>query len=161
MRRTATRVAKGDRALIPSWQQSHVGEWAKVLATFPLFEGVSRRRLRKLVREATLVEFAPGEVVRSSPERADVLHVIVGGSARVLGQPAARLRTGDYYGESALLDSAPRSAVLIATDELHVMRLTGQSFLQLAHDHPKVSLTLLRNLSAQFRRLETQAAAAR
>jgi CRP/FNR family cyclic AMP-dependent transcriptional regulator len=158
MKRTDTRIAAQDRGLIPSWEQSHVADWAKVLATFPLFAGVSRRQLRKVARQATFVEFAPGDIVMSNPESAEWLHVILSGSATVLGKPAARsLRTGDYYGELALLENAPRSATVVAAEELHVIRLPRHSFVQLAQDHSRVSLTMLRNLSAQFRRLEAQA----
>jgi len=147
-----------NQGLIPSWEHSHVVDWSKVLATVPLFAGVSRRQLRKLARRATFVEFAPGDIVMSNPESADWLHVILSGSARVLGKPAARpLRAGDYYGELALLENGPRSATVVAAEELHVMRLPRQSFLRLAQDHAAVSHRMLRNLSAQFRRLEAQA----
>jgi CRP-like cAMP-binding protein len=152
---------KTDDVLTPSWDDPSPGGWAKVLATFPLFSGVSRRQLRKLAREATFAEFAPGDIVVSNPESADSLYVILSGSARVLGKPAARaLRTGDYFGELALLENAPRSATIVASGELHVMRLPEQSFLRLAHAHPAISLTMLRNLSTQLRRLEAQTALA-
>jgi CRP/FNR family cyclic AMP-dependent transcriptional regulator len=158
MKRTKTGVAARDRGLIPSWDQSHVADWAKVLAVFPLFAGVSKRQLRKLVRQATVVEFAPGDIAMSNPESSDWLHVILSGSAKVLGKPAARsLRTGDYYGELALLENAPRSATVVATDELHVIKLPRDAFLRLARDHSAISLTMLTNLSTQFRRLEAQA----
>jgi CRP-like cAMP-binding protein len=147
--------------LTPPWDHSSGASWAKVLATFPLFSGVSRRQLRKLARQATFAEFAPGDIVVSNPESADSLYVILSGSAKVLGKPAGRpLRTGDYFGELALLENARRSATIVATRELHVIRLPGQSFLRLAQDHPAVSLTMLRDLGAQFRRLETQTALA-
>jgi CRP/FNR family transcriptional regulator, cyclic AMP receptor protein len=64
----------------------------------------------------------------------------------------------DYFGELAVLDGAPRSATVVATQQLQVMRLTSQSFLRLAQHDPRISLTMLRNLGAQFRRLEAQAA---
>ena len=161
MKRTKTRVAMHDRASMPSWDESSVGSWARVLATFPLFSGISRRQLRKLARQATFAEFAPGDIVMSNPESTDWLHVILSGSAKVLAKPAARpLRTGDYFGELALLENAPRSATVVATQELHVMRLPRHSFLRLARDHPAVALTMLRDLSTQFRRLEAQTALA-
>jgi CRP/FNR family cyclic AMP-dependent transcriptional regulator len=157
MKRTETRGAKQDRALAPSWDQPRAGDWARVLATFPLFSGVSRRQLRKLARQATFVEFAPGDIVMSNPESTDWLHVILSGSAKVLGKPAARaLRTGDYFGELALLENAPRSATIVATRDLHVIRLPRHAFLRLARDHSAVSLTMLRDLSTHFRRLEAQ-----
>ncbi|MGZ4396399.1 MAG: cyclic nucleotide-binding domain-containing protein [Gaiellaceae bacterium] len=131
----------------------------KVLAKFSLFSGISKRRLRKLVREATFAEFAPGDTVVATKDAADSLYVILGGTAKVRGKVAARtLRMGDYFGELGLLDGAPRSATVVATHELHVMRLQRHSFLRLAEHDPAISLTMLRNLGAQFRRLEIQTA---
>jgi hypothetical protein len=46
--------------LMRYWDRPRPGDWAKVLATFPLFSGVSRRHLRKLVEKARFVEFANG-----------------------------------------------------------------------------------------------------
>jgi CRP/FNR family transcriptional regulator, cyclic AMP receptor protein len=157
MKRTDTRAMQ-DRRFTVYRERSQASDWAKVLATFPLFAGVSRRELRKLAREATFVEFAPGDIVMSNPESSEWLHVILSGSARVIGKPAARsLRTGDYYGELALLENGPRSATVVAAEELHVMRLPRHSFLRLAQDHSAVTFRMLRNLGAQFRRLEAQA----
>ncbi len=39
------------------------GDWADTLATFPLFEGIPKRRLRDLVRHATFAEYRPGDMV--------------------------------------------------------------------------------------------------
>src|SRR5262249_55381118 len=96
MKRSETRTATAAQVLAPSWDESSSGGWAKVLATFPLFSDVSRRQLRKLARQATFAEFAPGDIVVSNPESADSLYIILSGSAKVLGKPAARsLSTGD------------------------------------------------------------------
>ena len=142
-----------------SWDRPSTSEWAEVLSGFPLFSGVSKRRLRKLVRNARFAELAPGDHVISSGDGADSLYVVLGGAAKALAKPAARpLGVGDYFGELALMDGAPRSATVVATEELHVMQVPRESLLQLAQRHPAVALTMLRSLSSQFRSLETQLA---
>ena len=84
------------------WDRPSVDDWAQVLAGFPLFSGVSKRRLRKLVRGATVAEVAPGHTVLSNRDTSDSLYVILGGAAKALGKPAAReLGAGDYFGEMA------------------------------------------------------------
>jgi CRP-like cAMP-binding protein len=141
------------------WDRSTTGDWARVLGTFSLFSGISKRRLRKLVRHATLAEFAAGDTVVMRDDAADSLYIILGGTAEARGKPAARtLQTGDYFGELALLEGARRSATVVATHQLQLMRLTRQSFLRLAQHDPRISLTMLRNLGAQFRWLEAPAA---
>ena len=145
--------------LAESWDHVRASDWADVLAGFSLFSGIAKRRLRALVRHATFAEYGPGDVVLQKDEPGDSLYVILGGSAQVRGKPAARrLRTGDYFGELGLLDGGRRSATVVATGELHVMKLPRDAFLAVARHEPGISLELLGTLSSQIRRLELQAA---
>lgn len=127
--------------------RASVNEWAHVLAEFPLFADVSKRRLRKLVRSGTVAEFAPGQTFVSSGS----LYVILGGAAKTVEKPARELGVGDYFGELSLIEDAPRSATVVATQELHVMRLPARSVARLARQEPGMTLTILRNLSRQLR----------
>ena len=153
-----TQIPMQPGGLMNTWDHASATDWTDVLATFPLFSGVPKRRLRKLVRLATFAEYNPGDSVVGKGGRADSLYVILGGSAKVQGKPASRaLGVGDYFGELGLLDDAPRSATVVATEELHVMRLPRKSFLRLAQDDPAISWRMLSNLGSQIRRLEDQA----
>jgi len=145
--------------LIEYWDHAGPADWAEVLATFPLFSGLDKRRLRKLARQATLAEYSRGDIVIAKGEPGDSLYVILSGSAMARGKPAARmLRTGDYFGELGLLDGVARSATVVATDELHVMKLTRSSFLRALEHDPSISLRMLSTLGSQIRQLETRAA---
>ena len=140
------------------WNHASPSDWGKVLATFPMFSGIAKRRLRKLVRRATVAEYGRGDMVIQRGTSGDSLYLILSGSAKALGKPASRaLRTGDYFGELSVLDGTPRSATVIATSELHVMKLRRETFLELTHD-PEISLQMLRTLGSQIRRLEARPA---
>jgi len=144
-------------ALSWRWEKPTPGDWANVLATFPLFTGVSKRRLRQLARNATVAEFAKGETIILAGDRDTDLHVILDGEARAMSRPAGRaLRTGDYFGELALIDGRPRSATVVATSDVHVMKLSARSVLRLAHEKPAITLSIFTNLATQLRNLETQ-----
>src|SRR5215475_4194017 len=97
----------GIQVLAPSahWDSASRSDWADVLATFPFFSGIARRRLRKLVDHATFAEYAAGDIVIRKGESGESLYVVLAGSAKALGKPASRsLRIGDYFGEMSLLD---------------------------------------------------------
>lgn len=142
-----------------SWDHASPADWANVLATFPLFSGIGKHQLRKLVRRATFAEYGRGDIVIQKGEPGESLYVILSGSAKALGKPASRtLRTGDYFGELSLLERTPRSATVIATSDLHVMKLSRKAFLKLAQDDPSVSFRMVTTLGSQIRRLEAQPA---
>jgi CRP/FNR family transcriptional regulator, cyclic AMP receptor protein len=132
---------------------------ARVLATFPLFSGVGKRRLRKLVRDATFLELAPGETIVAGDAPGDSLYVILGGRAKTRwSSPSRTLHVGDYFGELSVLSGSARSTTFVATRELHLMRLPRTSFLRLARQEPAVSLAMLTDHYARFRGLELEAA---
>ena len=135
------------------------GDWADVLAGFPLFRGVSNRRLRKLVRDATFAELATGETIISSVDYGDFLYVILDGTVEAFARPAARtLRTGDYFGELALIDGRPRLGTVIARSHVHLMKLPSGSVQKLAREHSTVSLAVIRDLAPRLRQLEAESA---
>jgi CRP-like cAMP-binding protein len=135
------------------------GDWAEVLATFPLFSGVSKRRLRKLVRGAAFSEVARGQTVVSRGVKADALYIVLGGSATARrGNTSRELGVGDYFGKPALIDGALVSATVTATTDLHVMRLPAPSVRRLAEEHPAIMLKILRSLGTQLRIAEPKAA---
>ena len=107
------------RGLMLSWDRPSTRDWAKVLETFPLFSGMSKRRLRKLVRKAT------------RGRNSDSLYLILGGAATARDPGAQVLSVGDYFGDAALNGRTPRSTTVVARQELHVMRLQRQSVLGL------------------------------
>lgn len=137
------------------WERPSVGDWADVLAAFPLFDGVGKRRLRKLVRSATFVEVARGQTILSQRGSPDSLYVILGGAARALSAPAPRaLGVGDYFGEMALIDASLRSLTVLATEDLQLMRLPTKSVRLLARQHPAITITMLKDVSRQLRPVE-------
>jgi signal-transduction protein with cAMP-binding, CBS, and nucleotidyltransferase domain len=125
-------------------------EWARTLATFPLFADVGKRRLRKLVRNATFAEFTPGETVLARDDTDDSLHIVLEGGAKAIGGPAPRsMSVGDYFGELSLVGERSPHRV-VATQPLYVMRLSGRSVGRLVKRHPALAVTLLRDLAGRL-----------
>jgi CRP-like cAMP-binding protein len=97
---------------------------------------MNQRLLDDVEAHIRLAQFSPGELVLRAGDDADAFYLIVRGRAGVAGKRLTRtLREGDHFGEIALVDGGPRSATVIALDELYAIEIPGRVFLELlAHD---------------------------
>jgi CRP/FNR family transcriptional regulator, cyclic AMP receptor protein len=133
--------------------------WADVLGEIPLFAGLSKRHLNKIAGLAKTRRYARFTTVVREGERGDSFYVILDGT--VLVKPprkrAVRLRPGDWFGEMALLDGAPRTATVEADSEVLVMLLGRAAFQKAVVADPKMAMVLLRTLAARVRTAEHSA----
>ena len=137
------------------WDRPSTSDWAAVLARLPLFANVSKRHLRRVAALAEIREFEPGDTIVEKGDAPDGFYLILGGRAKVVARPQARpLKTGDYFGEMALLDGEPRSATVVAVGDLQTMRLPRRPFMRLLQQEPSISIAMLAELGSRVRRLE-------
>jgi len=140
------------------WNRPSAKDWATVLAALPLFAQISKRQLKKIAELARVTDYDTNAVVMHEGDPGDSLHVVLSGRARVLGRPRARiLKTGDYFGEMALIDGAPRSATIAAEGELQTMRISRKQFMRLVEREPSIGVAMLEELAGRVRRLEKDA----
>jgi CRP/FNR family cyclic AMP-dependent transcriptional regulator len=130
------------------------GDWAGVLAGLPLFARVGKRRLRKIASLAQVQDFSPGAVVVEAGQPSNAFYLVLGGRARVVGKSRRKLGMGDYFGEMGLIDGEPRSATIVAEDELQVMSLPRRPFLRLLNQEPQIATAMMAELAARIRALE-------
>jgi CRP/FNR family transcriptional regulator len=127
---------------------------ADTLASIQLFSLLSRRDLSRLAKATYEHTYAPGKVLTVEGRAGDVgFFVIVEGRARVevKGKRVKLLGPGDYFGEMALIDDGPRSAVVTAETDLRCQVLTDWQFRSFVQEHPKVAWALLQALVQRVR----------
>jgi CRP-like cAMP-binding protein len=86
-------------------------------------------------------------------DQGDSFYLMLEGRARVLGKSRV-LRSGDFFGEMALVDGGPRSATITATSAVRVMTLPRRAFLRALKQDPQIGLTIMETLAGRVRRLE-------
>jgi CRP-like cAMP-binding protein len=136
--------------------------WVAVLEDVPLFQGLSKRDIRRVAKMAAKVTFPARSVMVSPRRRADAFYVIIDGQAEVTTKAGERIRlaSGAFFGEMALLDSGPRTATVAAVTEVLAMAISQQRFREFLEAEPKVAFAIMRELAARVRRVEQSAAEA-
>ena len=131
-------------------------DWLATLAEVPLFEGLSKRHLRRILKLARIRRFAPGSAMVRAGEPGRAFYILLDGTARVdrASGRSVRLGAGDYFGELALLDGGPRSADVVAEDELLALTIDRPAFAKLLRAEPALAQALLRTLAARLRAAE-------
>ena len=82
---------------------------------------------------------------RSSPPT-----VTVGGEER------RTLRSGDYFGEVALIDDGARSATITAKTDVKAHGLTSWQFRPLVEENASIAWPLLKSMAQRLRELDTR-----
>jgi CRP/FNR family transcriptional regulator, cyclic AMP receptor protein len=138
---------------------------AQALGRCRLFNGLSEEALATLTRTMRARRFRRGEVLFHEGDPGDALFIVASGAVKVVvpsedGEEAilATLRRGDFLGELALLDGAPRSASAIALEATEAMALPREQFRALVASEPAIRDALLSALAGELRRLTTHVA---
>ena len=124
------------------------------------FVGALNDELRALGRTGHVRRFGAGEIVFSAGDAGDGFYIVETGRVQisaVVGNGESRvlavIGAGDFFGEMALLDAAPRSATAKAEIDTEAYYLGREEFLKLLERHPRLALDLIREFSARMRAL--------
>jgi CRP/FNR family transcriptional regulator, cyclic AMP receptor protein len=125
---------------------------------FPLFADLDERELAAIAAVAKPRRYAKDDVVFYADESGDVICLIREGQVKVtMISPEGKeiilslLGPGDFFGEMALLDNAPRSATVIATESLELMTIWRNDFLQILSENFDITKKVLAELSKRLR----------
>ncbi len=128
-----------------------------LLREVPIFSELSPEDLGR-VAEIAREEWYPADTpICHEGDEGNLMYIIVDGQLHVVrtvnGEPRvlAERGRGDFVGEMAIIESAPRSATLMTDGEVRVLAIDGETFKEILREHAEVSLAMLRSFSRRLR----------
>jgi len=129
------------------------------LAEVPMFSACTKKELTEIGRHVEQAHFDAGATLLREGAAASEFYVLLDGKAAVSrgGRDVAVLGPGDWFGELALLDKAPRNATVTATTPVDVLVLSQRSFKGLLAEVPTLSWRLMTGLARRLHELDAKA----
>jgi MFS family permease len=109
-----------------------------LLRTMPLFKPLPATTIDELALSLIPVQAAAGTAIVREGDHGDRFYVIDSGEVDVSanGEHLATMSAGDHFGEIALLRDVPRTATVIAQNEVSLYALERDEFLSAVTGHP-------------------------
>jgi CRP-like cAMP-binding protein len=108
------------------------------------------------VKEST-ANYAPSERVFEQGELGTEMFIILEGTVDIVKHISgeshllSRLEKGDFFGEMALLEAAPRTADAIAGSDVKVLVINGSQFDDMLRRNPEIAVRIIRKYSKRLR----------
>jgi CRP/FNR family cyclic AMP-dependent transcriptional regulator len=121
---------------------------ASTLKKIPLFAEVPDDTLGKIAPWATSEEWPEGKEIVKEGGFSNHFYAIINGTAKVErdGKELAKLGPGDVFGEQGLLEKSERSATVIATSEIHLIKIEHWELSRMRQAMPDVVEELRRKV---------------
>lgn len=131
----------------------------KFLRKIPFLSTLKSRDLKRIARISKLREVPKGALIFSKAEGAGNMFIVMSGRVKIFIHSAAKkkktfayLKTGDFFGEMALLGGKPRSASAQAVLASRLLLVGKSDFKKLLISDPALTYYLLRSVSNRLRR---------
>ena len=139
---------------------SDLGARVELLAEIPLFAALADEELEEMALAAVTRGFEEGSVIFHIGEPGRSLYVVTQGVVQIHHPERdtrfelAQLATGDFFGEMALLNDAPRSATARAFTTVEALVVDKVDFRRILTEKPEVAIKILQAMSGRVRKAD-------
>ena len=108
-----------------------------MLSRVPIFRGIDAQIIGELMVMLRARAVSAGTIISATGARADAMYFVVSGEVEAnLANRRIRFRSGDFFGEMALLEKTMRAATVVAVEASRVLTLSVDDFNHLLTKHP-------------------------
>ena len=125
-----------------------------LLQRVPLFQNLERKHLERIARSLKERTFGAGQIVTTEGHGGVGFFVIESGEATVTqaGEERGKIRSGDYFGEIALIGETDRTATVTADTDLKCWGMTFWEFRPLVEENATIAWNMLQSMAKMLSR---------
>jgi CRP-like cAMP-binding protein len=134
-------------------------DYLEHLTRVPMFSACSKKDLEAISKQADEVDFEAGSRLMKEGETGREFFVVLDGTAQVsrAGKRLDIIGVGDFVGELALLDRAPRNATVTAVTPVRALVLGQREFNGVLSTVPALTHKVLVGMARRLHELDAKA----
>ncbi len=113
---------------------------------------------KKLAAYGSVRKFNPGEKIVREGDSGDEMFIVLQGKVSIeIGDiTVGEMGGGDFFGEMSLIDNAPRSATVTATETSLLFAINDKNFERIIAWEPVIAIRIMKSLSKRVRELNQE-----
>lgn len=130
---------------------------------FELFSGLDEKALAEIREHAVTRTYPKNTIIVSEGDETNSLYLIESGRLKFfLGDEGGQefilnfQEAGEYFGELALLDNAPRSVSVMTVEPTTLSVVSRDAFFRCLRNNPEIAFTLMENMGHRLRELSDE-----
>jgi len=134
-----------------------------LLKSVNLFSRLNDKHLKIIASILKERKFAAGDAIVKQGEEGIGLFIIKSGKVKVTKKLASGKEidiaihgSGDFIGEISLLDNKPRTATVVAMEDIETLAMTHWDFMAVLKDTPEICLDIIPVIVERFRETNEQ-----
>jgi diguanylate cyclase (GGDEF)-like protein len=120
------------------------------LSKVDILSRLPKEEMWEVVGRLNMVNVRRGEVIFNEGDAGDQLYIVQSGAVAIYGmlpggkrRRVAEFSPGDFFGEMAIIDNAPRSATCVAREDTGLLGLHRDDFFDLIERHPSTAISVM------------------
>ncbi len=128
----------------------------RLLAGVPLFSGLSKKDLRRIVSGGRQLSYDKGRKIVGQGDKGLGFYLILEGQVEVRrgDKTLAKLGPGEFFGEMSLLDGRPRNADVVSTVPTRCFALLAWHFQGMVKSDPAMALKIMQEVANRLRQTD-------
>tara|TARA_Y100001960_G_C14616743_1_gene798591 strand:- start:468 stop:914 length:447 start_codon:yes stop_codon:yes gene_type:complete len=137
-------------------------EEVDLLRRIPLFSNVEPSKLKLMAFTSERLKFREGAELFHQGDMGDSAYIIIDGSVEIIVSTpngdvkVAQVNKNDIVGEIAILCDVPRTATVIADQDIEVLKISKELFFQMVGEFPQMAVEIMRELAMRLEKTTSQ-----